>query len=43
MLREALNASQLARNCSDLANLVVPKIYWGTQMTLFWSLKELKE
>ena len=29
MLREAANASQLARNCSDLANLVVPKIYWG--------------
>ncbi|MDC3067229.1 2-polyprenylphenol 6-hydroxylase [Pseudomonadota bacterium] len=29
MLREAANASQLARNCSDLTNLIVPKIYWG--------------
>ncbi len=29
MLREAANASQLARNCSDLTNLIVPKVYWA--------------
>ena len=28
MLREAANAAQLARNCSDQSNLIIPRIYW---------------
>ncbi|MEC8147931.1 MAG: 2-polyprenylphenol 6-hydroxylase [Pseudomonadota bacterium] len=28
MLREAANAAQLARNCSDQSNLIIPRVFW---------------